>query len=118
MTGLAPPDKRARATAFIVQRGPPENLIEDDGAECCNANPSHREGAELKCEVAGSCRKRGCDGDQIWCVGEIYLPRDGRNAAQPCRPRVNESRALYLSAPIRRNSRVIPLISARYVVTS
>ena len=48
---------------------PRENLIEDNGAEGCGANPSHREGAELECEVAGPCRKRGCDGDQISWVG-------------------------------------------------
>jgi len=52
---------------------PRENLIEDDGAESRGANPSHREGAELECEVAGPCRKRGCDGDQISWVGKIYL---------------------------------------------
>jgi hypothetical protein len=34
------------------------------------------------------------------------------------RPRVTESCALYLSASIRRNSRVIALIWARYVATS
>ena len=55
---------------------PRENLIEDDGAKGCGANPAHREVAELECEVAGPCGKRGCDGDQISRVGEIYLVLD------------------------------------------
>ena len=56
----------------MVSAVPREDLIEDDGSECCGANPSHREGAELECEVAGSCCERGCDGDQISWVREIY----------------------------------------------
>src|SRR5947207_15887884 len=52
---------------------PRENLIEDDGAEGCGANPSHREVAELERKVAGSCRECRCNGDQISRVGEINL---------------------------------------------
>src|ERR1700745_3450219 len=55
---------------------PCENLIVDDGAEGCGADPSHCEGAELECEVAGPCGKRGRDGDQVSRVGEIYLVLD------------------------------------------
>ena len=40
---------------------PPKNSVEGDGPEGCGANPSHREGAEVKREVTGSCRERGCD---------------------------------------------------------
>jgi len=73
MTGPTPRGRRARARTLLFGAVPRENLIEDDGAERCGADPSHREAAELECEVAGPCRKRGCDGDQISRVGEIYL---------------------------------------------
>src|ERR1700758_206668 len=73
MTGPAPRGRRARASTLLFSAVPRENLIEDDGAERCGANPSHREGPELECEVAGPCRKRDSDGDQISWIGEIYL---------------------------------------------
>src|SRR6516164_11469936 len=50
---------------------PSQNLIENDGAECCGADSSHREVAELERQVAGTGRKRCTDGDQIPLVGEI-----------------------------------------------
>jgi hypothetical protein len=58
MAGPAPRGRRARASALLFSAVPRENLIEDDGAERCGADPSHREGAELKGEVAGPRRKR------------------------------------------------------------
>src|SRR5690348_11702980 len=73
MAGPAPRGRRARASALLFSAVPRENLIEDDGAERRSADPSHREGAELEGEVAGPRRKRGCDGDQISWVREIYL---------------------------------------------
>ena len=38
---------RCKAAALLFSAVPRENLIEDDGAEGCGANPSHREVAEL-----------------------------------------------------------------------
>src|SRR5271163_31739 len=73
MTAPGPRGRLARASALLFSAVPPENLIEDDGAEGCGADPPHLEGTELECEVARSCRKRGCDRDQISRVGEIHL---------------------------------------------
>ena len=60
---------------------PRENLIEDNGAEGCGANPSHREVAELECEVAGPAvsaaatviRFRGLESSRIG-IGFSYQP--------------------------------------------
>jgi hypothetical protein len=50
---------RAGPRTLLFGAVPPKNSVEGDGAEGCGANPSHREGAEVKREVTGSCRERG-----------------------------------------------------------
>lgn len=63
MTALALSSQARQSEDLLFTAVPRKNLIEDNGAERCGANPSYREGAELEGEVAGSCRKRGCDAD-------------------------------------------------------
>src|SRR4051812_2151681 len=42
-----------------------QDLVQDDGAEGCGADPADRKGAEFECEVAGACGERDRDGDQV-----------------------------------------------------
>ena len=70
------PARRGRgptsASMLFLSVVPGQNLIENDGAECCGAYSSHCESAELEGKVAGTGRKRRSDGDQISWVGEVY----------------------------------------------
>src|SRR5215472_6787114 len=65
--------RRARPRTLLFSAVQRENLVEDDGARGCGADPAHREAAEFEGEVAGPRSKRGCGGDQISWVGEIYV---------------------------------------------
>src|SRR3954452_23886703 len=42
-----------------------QDLVQDDGAKGCGADPADREGAEFEREVAGACGERDRHGDQV-----------------------------------------------------
>src|SRR3954454_15223801 len=42
-----------------------QDLVQDDGAKGCGADPADRERAEFEREVAGACGERNRDGDQV-----------------------------------------------------
>ena len=51
---------------------PSEDLIEDDGAECCGAYSAHFEIAERESKVAGAGGERHSDGDHVSRVAEVH----------------------------------------------